>query len=248
MQAAGSEQSKADEDETEHDNKDQTKESHLHATENWGNLIKSLKRSSVFVPILWPVGHVRIQLSILGAVGCLNAARAVNLLIPRQVGIVVDSLSNIPGSQATFPVLQVMLYLLYQFLASYKIAYWLEAIFWLPFEQHAARRVKTTAQEKVIRLSRDFETQKSSGEMIKSMERGMTVIWLLRSVVCHMLPSVLDILLSGIYLSYVLGPDMALILGVTAVVLIWNSTRRAFRDVQTHRDVSKQNSRETQAL
>lgn len=196
----------------ENGKQDQMNKSHLHTTEQPGNWINSLRQFSVFVPLLWPTRNNRVQLGILGVFICLSVGRVVRLLMPRQLGMIMDSLVEIPGFGFTSLVLQMLPLLLYRFLAPNSAIGDLERIFWLPYEQFAARSIKFAVHEKVLSLSRDFQTQKPTSEITRSIEEGATVIKLFRKMTCLMLPSMLDILLSEIYLSYVFGTYVALVL------------------------------------
>ena len=235
-------------DDAEQSKKDRLKEDHLQQLKNSNSWINYINRFSVFVPIIWPTGQTRVQLSILGVVICLSADRVLNLLIPRQLGIVIDLLSNTLVNQASFPGMQLVLYCLYRFLASYNTIGELEAILWLPFEQHATRAIKAAAHTKVMALSRDFQTQKSSGEIIKSIDQGMNVIWLFKRFSMYMLPYTLDMLLFGIYMSFVFGAYMALLLGITAILFIWVSAHFAAKRINPQRDVFKKDRKEAQLM
>ena len=237
-----------EDDDTEQAKEDWTKQAHVQRLRESRNWINFLEKSSVFVPLLWPAGQVRLQLSILGLILCLIAGRILNLLIPRQLGIVIDSLSKTPAQQSIFPGLQLGLFVLYRFLASYKTMGELEAVLWLPFGQYASRSIKAAAHRKVMALSRNFQTQKSSGEIMRTIDQGMTVIWLLKNVSMYMLPCTLDMLLSGIYLSYIFGVYMALLLSVTSILYLWVSANLAAKRVNPQKGALKMDRKEARVL
>ena len=248
VQVASTRINKDGDEEEEQAKKDWIKEAHLQRLKESGNWINYLKRFFVFAPLLWPAGQWRVQLSILGVVVCLIAGRVLNLLVPRQLGIVINSLSDTLVTQGKFPGLQLGLFVLYRFLASYKTMGELEGILWLPFGQHAAKRVKTTAHRQVMALSRDFQTQKSSGEIMRTIDQGLTVIWLFRNATMYLIPCALDMLISGIYLSSVFGVYMALLLNATAILYLWVSANLTTKRINPQREALKMDRREAQVL
>ena len=54
----------------------------------------------VFIPFIWPSKDRVLQLHLIGVGLCLLAGRALNILIPRQVGIVANSLGLSEGKSA----------------------------------------------------------------------------------------------------------------------------------------------------
>lgn len=70
-----------------------------HLMEN-GNWVTYLRRFAIFIPFVWPSRQKRLQLNLLGILLCLIAERFLNVLAPRQLGIVIDDLSNPQGNQA----------------------------------------------------------------------------------------------------------------------------------------------------
>ena len=76
----------------------------------------------------------------------------------------------------------------------------------------------------------------------------MTVIWLFRNASMYMLPCALDMMISGIYLSYIFGIYMAILLSVTAILYLWVSASLAAKRVNLQREVLKMDRREAQVL
>ena len=168
--------------------------------------------------------------------------------MPRQLGIIIDSLIGTSSYGFTSTALQMLLFLLYCSLASHNVLGLLQGIFWLPYEQHAARSIKAAVHRKIICLSRDFQTKHNSGESMRSIGQVTNVIWLLRKAICLILPSMLDILLSGVYLSYVFGTYITLVFCVTATLYTWAWTHDATKRVNAHRSVLQWDRNEAQEV
>lgn len=219
-----------------------TEERHFDTSECPETWLYYPKRFSVFLPLLWPAGGTRVQIALLGVLICLVADRLVLLLMVRQLGILIDSIVRMPEFGIKSSIQATLLFLLYRILGPGNAISGLTDILWLPFEQRAICKVEAGLQEKTLLLSRDLQTQKSSREFIRSLDQGMNVIVLVKKMTCHVIPSVLDILLMVTYVSYVFGPYVALVLCITATLCIWLSKHSAAESVNTHRELSRSKS------
>ena len=227
---------------------DEMKQAHHSSLHGSGNWIQYIKGFSLFVPLLWPTKQLRAQLSVLAVIICLFVGRSLNLLLPRQFGVLIDSLSPRSIDYVEFPGMQLVLFLLYRLLTSYKIMVEVESSLWFPFGTFAVRNIKSAAHCKVMFLSRDFHTSKPVEEMTRIIDHGTTVTWLLRNFFIFLMPCVLDILIFGIYLSCVFGIYMALLLSITIVLYVWFAKRSASKRSTPQTTVLETGKKEDQIL
>ena len=67
-----------------------------------GNWFAYAREFTIFLPYIWPSSSKdrKLQLNMLGVVVCLACIRALNVLIPRQLGLVINALgvprNNLP--------------------------------------------------------------------------------------------------------------------------------------------------------
>ena len=127
---------------------------------------------------------------------CLIAGRVLNVLEPRQLGILLDSLAS---SHHGFPVLEAALYMFYFWLPSSVLGP-IRHILWEPVELSAQAAIKTAAYNKVMDLSCDFHTEKRSGELYASINQGGSVVGLLDLLVFQTVPMFVDICVAFFYL------------------------------------------------
>lgn len=79
---------------------------------------------------MWPSKRRLLQLNIFGVGLCLLGTRALNVLVPRQLGIVLDRLGL---SQGRTPIFEFLLFLLFGFLSSSVISP-IRHLLWTPVE------------------------------------------------------------------------------------------------------------------
>ena len=84
---------------------------------------------SIFIPYVWPSNQRRLQLNMLGVALCLSFERALNVLEPRQFGIVLDRLSH-----GRIPIAEAALYIFYRWIQSSALSP-VRQMLWLPVEQ-----------------------------------------------------------------------------------------------------------------
>ena len=168
-----------------------------------------------------------LQIKFLGVCLCLLCTRALNLLEPRQLGIVVDKVGT---SQAHLPILEVILWIMYRWMDSSVISQ-IKYILWLPLQQYAEGSLKKAAYNQIMGLSRDFHTEKRSGELYTSIGQGNSLTSIVEMLLFKLGPMIVDLTVAFVYLCWIFGPYMALIVAATTMIFLWTSAY--FVDKQT---------------
>ena len=127
---------------------------------------------------------------------CLIVGLVINILEPRQLGILMDSLTT---SHRTFPVSEAALWMFFNWIPS-GILYSIRRALWEPIELAAQQAIKTAAYDKIMDLSCDFHTEKQSGELFTSIDQGASVVSLLESLLFQTAPMFVDIGVAFFYL------------------------------------------------
>ena len=175
---------------------------------------------------------------------CLLCTRALNLLEPRQLGIVVNSIGMSP---AHMPVLEVLLWVVYRWADSSVISQ-IRYILWLPFEQYADGSLKTATYNQIMGLSRDFHTEKRSGELYTAIGQGYSLKSIVETLLFKILPMLIDLTVAFVYLCWIFGPYMALIVATTTVIFLWTSAYFVERQTEPRRRMSGLSRREFQVM
>ena len=123
-----------------------------------------------------------------------------NVLEPRQFGIVLDRLSTIKGDgHFNSVILQTLLFVLYRWIDAVIVGP-IRRLLWTPIEQNAQKSIETAAYNHIMDLSRDFHTEKQSGELYTSINQGSSIIGILKTMVFEVLPVFIDLVVAAAYL------------------------------------------------
>lgn len=147
-----------------------------------------------------------MQLRLAGVGFCLLAGRVLNILIPRQLGIVVNELGA--GEMAgSFSALAF--YILFGSISANlgMLRQWL----WLPIEMNASSAVQRASYNHIMDLSCDFHDSKQSGDMFQAIAQGDSIVDLLDSIFFTLLPSLADLVIACVYFQILFDSYMALV-------------------------------------
>lgn len=108
---------------------------------------------------------------------------------------------------------------------------------WLPIEQYAYKSITIAAYNRIMTLSSDFHDEKKSGELFKAVEQGKSIYSLLNTSLFEVLPMILDLLVACVYLSFLFGWYMAIIVCSATLVYIWTAkyfTKKIIGGLRVH--------------
>ncbi|KFY12165.1 hypothetical protein V492_04048 [Pseudogymnoascus sp. VKM F-4246] len=190
--------SDSDEDDVYSKRRNKAQERVKKRLESDGNWWVYVKGFSIFIPHVWPVHDKAMQL------------RAVAL------GLVTDALvkGNSPWFAAT-------VYASLTFLNSGSCIGWVQFWLWRPLEQYAEQSLSTASHQHVMSLSSDFHESKDSADIHRAVNQGQSVTKLVEMMIFEVMPMMIDLAAVCIYLNYLFGPYMGLILAVTSLVFIY---------------------------
>jgi ATP-binding cassette, subfamily B, vacuolar membrane transporter HMT1/ACLQ len=125
----------------------------------------------------------------------LIAQRAINLLVPYQLGVLVDAVAY-----GRMPYKELILYIVYRGLQGGQGAIGAaRSVLWIPVSQSLYRRLSCAAFEHVLTLSLDFHLSKRIGEVTSALSRGSAMNTFLESFLFQVFPMVFDIFVAAIY-------------------------------------------------
>ncbi|KAK4240854.1 hypothetical protein C8A03DRAFT_12866 [Achaetomium macrosporum] len=187
-----------------------------------GNWVTYAKSFLVFFPYIWPVKHRSLQVRVVLVGFCLLAMNFINVLIPRQLGIIMDSLSGINGKN---PWTQVLIFAGLKLVASEAGLSLLRQWLWIPVEFYSFDAISTAAYSHVLNLSSDFHDSKSSSDIMMAISCGQSISNLLESICFRAVPMLIDMTVAFLYLSATFGPYEGFITIATAAVFMYIATR-----------------------
>ena len=181
----------------------------------------------------------------IGVGAILICVRALNVLVPRQLGIVVNSLGVGSGGA---PLLQLGIYIILAWASSSAGLLGLKNWLWYPVEMKALQAIKTASYNHIMDLSCDFHDGKQSGELYNSMWHGESILDLMKTLTFQLLPMVVDLVVACVYLYTLFGPYMFLIVSTTSVIYFWVSANFTGRQADAYRHNVKYARQEWQVM
>lgn len=176
--------------------------------------------TKIFLPYIWPRNKFRLQLHMVGVGLCIISIRVLNVLTPRQLGLLVDSLGH---TGTTRPFIELSIYILLAALESHIGIRALRTYLWLPVENNAYQSIDCASYNHIMSLSSDFHDAKQSGELYTSMQQGRSVIELLETLLYRIVPMFMDLFIACIFVYYLFDAYMVLIVTSTMVLYLWAS-------------------------
>ncbi|KAK8082896.1 Heavy metal tolerance protein [Apiospora saccharicola] len=187
-----------------------------------GSWVAYAKGFLVFFPYVWPVGNGRLQFHAALVGLCLILGNVVNVLIPRQLGIVMDTLSGKEAGRS--PWVEVVIFASLKLASSEAGISLLRNMLWLPVDYYAIEALSNAAYSHVMRLSSDFHDSQSSSDLILAISSGHHISNMLESICFQALPMVVDLVVAFIYLSVKFGAYEGFITIATGVAFTQAAT------------------------
>lgn len=212
-------------DEEEHKDRDkEIKEQQAKRLEEEGGWLGYLKAFGVFLPYLFPRDDWMVMGALVLRLVHMLLERALNLLSPRQLGIITDKLSE---ANPTMPWKDIGLWVLYNYIGSYSGLGILDGLANMVISNSAYRRITLLAYEHVLSLSMDFHTSKDSGEVLKAVEQASSLNSLIEMVLFDICPIFLDLIVAMYYITSLFDAYMAFIvlfMGALYISIGWYFT------------------------
>lgn len=185
---------------------------------------------------MWPANNKLLKLQAVLIIGCVFASNVLNVLIPRQLGIMTDSLSHANNDN---PWVQVLIYIALKLAASNAGVLMLRQWLWMPVEHYSIGAISKAVYCHVLNLSSDFHDLKSSSDILVAMQSGQGMISILEQIFFEAIPMLIDFGIAFVYLSIIFGPYEGLITIATAMIFISLATRLLLKIKETQKGEAK---------
>ncbi|WXC43411.1 hypothetical protein QX201_003170 [Fusarium graminearum] len=200
----------------------EAKEAMKKRLEEGGNWFEYAKGFKILFPYVWPVGNVGLQLRAAAVCLCLFASNALHLLIPRQTGIIMDSLN---GSSNSNPWIAVIIFAALRLAASESGIELIRQWLWVPVKYYSHDALTRAAYSHMMHLSADFHDSKSSSDMMMAIYGGSAVSNVVENVLLYAVPMLIDMGVAIVYLSITFGPYEGLITVATGIFFLLIASR-----------------------
>jgi ATP-binding cassette, subfamily B, vacuolar membrane transporter HMT1/ACLQ len=198
-----------------------------------------LRGYSVFFPYLWPSKDGKLQLLFCACFLVVLIQRGTNLLVPLQVGVVIDDLTGEGDGLVTVPWGPICLYILFRLLqGSNGLLNALRSWMWIPINQYSYRELAVASFEHVHSLSLDFHTGKKTGEVVSALGKGNAINTFLEQVTFQFLPMIVDLVVAIGYFLWIFDAYFALVVTIVTFWYIYLTIRLAQWRVDLRRDMT----------
>jgi len=186
--------------------------------EEHGGWLPYLKSFMIFLPYLWPKDDWRVMFALFLRLIHLIQGRALNLLEPRQLGIITNKITQ--GTRQ-MPWLDIGLWTLYRWLNGYSGFGVIDSFAETYISNSSFERITVLAYKHLMNLSMDFHTAKDSGEVLKAVEQASSLNSLIELVLFEVCPILIDLAIAMYYVTHLFDAYMAFLILFMGLGYIW---------------------------
>ena len=183
---------------------------------------------SLFFPYLWPSKSRRLQIIVVVCFGLIILQRIVNVLVPYQVGVITNVLSEEGEGGFRVPWFEICMYILYRWLQGNQgLIGSLRSSLWIPVSQYSYMELSTAAFEHVHGLSLEFHLGKKTGEVLSALSKGSSINTFLEQVTFQVVPMLIDLGVAIGYFLVAFDAYYALVVGISTFCYLYVTVRMA---------------------
>ncbi|KAL1617656.1 hypothetical protein SLS54_007660 [Diplodia seriata] len=231
-------QDESDKGENSDDEDDEVKELQQKRLKEQGGWWGYLKGFMVFLPYIWPYNNRRMQLWLGVCLFSIIVERFLTVLIPRQLGIITDALSD-SRETGYFPWKELFVWAILKLVSISAGFELLRSMANSRIGVYAFKQLSSAAFNHVMSLSMDYHSSKSCGDVLKAIEQGSDIHDILDTVLFEAAPMLIDLVVAAVWLSSVFDAYMALIIIATSIVYIYVGVRANTFIVQRRREYTE---------
>ncbi|RKF56427.1 Heavy metal tolerance protein [Erysiphe neolycopersici] len=130
----------------------------------------------IFLPYIWPFKEKKLQLRAVLVIFCLVGSSILNVLVPRQMGAMIDSLTRYAQGDHTYNIwLPSIIYIALRFANGSSGISLLQKWLWNPIEQYSYGALTTASHSHMMNLSSDFHDSKITSDLIQAIFGGRSI-------------------------------------------------------------------------
>lgn len=167
------------------------------------------------------MGSRNLQLRAVAVILCLLVSNALHLLIPRQTGIIMDTL----GQSSSNPWTAVILFALLRLAASESGIELVRSWLWIPVRYYSQEALTQASYSHIMHLSADFHDSKPPSDLLGAIFGGNAIANAIESILLQAAPMLVDMCVAIVYLSITFGAYEGLITAATGTVFMTLATR-----------------------
>ncbi|KAJ3405361.1 Homocysteine S-methyltransferase 1 [Chytriomyces hyalinus] len=194
------------------------------STESTSSWAKTFKHMRQLFPFLMPRGlYLRSMVGL--CMGLLVCGRIVNVIVPLQYKMLVDTLTYLPPEESRSPYYAwgaVLAFCSLRYLqSSVGVISSLQSLCWIPVGQFNTREISVQMLRHLHSLSLQFHINRKTGEVLRVMDRGTSSVGsLLNAIVFNIIPIFVDIFIAVFWFIYMFDYLTGLIVLSTMVLYV----------------------------
>ncbi|KAF3484100.1 vacuolar ABC heavy metal transporter [Arthroderma uncinatum] len=183
---------------------------------------------SLFFPYLWPSRSTKLKTIVVFCFILVILQRGVNVMVPHQVGAIVDILAQENGNEFYVPWGTICIYVICRALQGTQgMIGALRSFLWIPVGQYSYMELSTAAFEHVHSLSLDFHLGKKTGEVLSALGKGSSINGFLEQVTFQVVPMLVDMIIAIVYFFVDFDVYYALVVGIITFLYLYLTIRMA---------------------
>jgi len=199
-----------------------------------GSWMVYLHNFKIFLPYLIPRKNLKVQACVFACLLCLIADRFLNVLVPRQLGIVADKLFA-----KELPLPDLGIYFILNLLHGDSGLQIIKALAKIHIEQFSYRQLTNAAFNHVMGLAMEFHSDRDSAEVMKAIEQGETLTHILELAILNIAPTVIDLCVAFGFLYTKFNSSAALCMLIASLAYITAEIITSSWNVKNRRRLTK---------
>jgi ABC-type transport system involved in Fe-S cluster assembly fused permease/ATPase subunit len=212
----------------------------LKQTGGWWGYLKDF---SIFLPFLIPRRDLKVQMALVISLLAMAGTRALNVLDPRQLGIVTDKLL---AHESPYQALAIWLVL--KLLHGGAGLCLVQELVKIPIKQFSYRQITNAAFGHVMDLSMEFHSERDSAEVMKAIEQGEALTNILDTAVLEILPTFFDLIISLWLLYWKFNIYVAVAMLVATLAYFSTEFVTSNWNIENRRQTAKTQREETRVM
>ncbi|KAM4057779.1 ABC transporter [Hirsutella rhossiliensis] len=208
-----------------------------------GSWIVYVRKFKLFVPYLIPKKDHKVQACILLCIVCMIGDRFLNIIVPRQIGIITD---KIVAGEAPYP--ELGLYLILSLAQGDSGLELIQALAKIPVEQFSYRQITNAAFNHVMNLGMDFHSDRDSAEVMKAIEQGEALTNVVKTAVLEIMPTIFDMIVAFVFLYIKFSSSVALCMMFASLTFLVVEVVSSTWNIENRRRVTKTERREARVM
>jgi ABC-type transport system involved in Fe-S cluster assembly fused permease/ATPase subunit len=217
---SGSDDDDDDGEEASNDNNKEIKEQQRKRLEEEGGWWGYLKSFGIFLPYLWPSKNWFLQGCLVVMALGLVADRLINVLTPRQVGILTDKLNEYAGT-GKLPWKEFLIWLGLRVIGGRSGYVVITDLAKYQIQLYSGVQISELAFKHVMGLSMEFHSNKDTGEILRSMQQAQSLTDLIDMALFSIAPVCFDLVIALGFTTYLFNAYAAFILVVAGVIYVY---------------------------